>query len=104
MRTLSQAIKDVLAQEYAETKDVVIITIPPQQGDTVYSETVLYLANGEGIFIDGHNYENKLRQIGEIKFSLGKAPDNAEISIENVSRSLGFTLTDFERSLDGAKV
>lgn len=104
MRTLSQAIKNVLAQDYAETKDVVIITIPEQQGATVYPETTLYFANGEGVVLDGKAYENKLRNIGAIKFSLGKAPDNTDISIENVSRDLGFTLTDFQRVLDGSKV
>jgi hypothetical protein len=104
MRTLSQAIKNVLAQDYAETRDVVIITIPEQQGATVYPETILYLGNGEGIYLDGHNYDDRLRYISSIKFSLGKAPDNAEIAIENVSRELGFPLADFQRALDGAKV
>ncbi len=104
MRTLSATIKAVLAQDFGETKDVVIITVPEQQGATVYPETTLYFANGEGVVLDGKVYENKLRGIGAIKFSLGKAPDNTEIAIENVSRDLGFTLTDFRRALDGSKV
>ena len=104
MRTLSQAIKDVLAAEYGETRDVVIITIPAQYGAVNYPETTLYLANGEGVVVDGKTYENKLRAISSIKFSLGKAPDNADLTLENVSRELGFTLTDFQRMLDGSKV
>lgn len=104
MRELSETIKEVLAADAAETKDVVIITIPEQQGAITYPETILHLANGDGVFIDGVNYENKLRSMSGIKFSLGKAPDNAEFTIENVSRTLGFSLTDFERSLDGSKV
>jgi hypothetical protein len=88
MRTLSQAIRNVLAKEYGETRDVAIITIPEQQGAIVYPETTLYFGNGEGIVLDGKAYQNKLRSISAIKFSLGKAPDNADISIENVSRDL----------------
>lgn len=104
MRELSNAIKAVLAQDWGETKDVVTITIPPQFGTTTYPETTLYFANGEGIFIDGVQYENKLRNISAIKFSLNKSPDNASFLIENVSRSLGFSITDFQRALDGSKV
>lgn len=104
MRTLSNAIKNVLAQNYAETKDVVTIIIPAQFGATNYPETTLYFANGEGIFIDGIQYENKLRNISAIKFSLSKAPDNCSFVIENVSRSLGFAITDFQRALDGSKI
>jgi hypothetical protein len=104
MRELSTAIKNVLAQDWAETKDVVIITIPEQFGAIHYDAVTLYFGNGDGIFIDGIQYENKLREISAIKFSLNKTPDNASFVIENVSRSLGFTITDFQRALDGAKV
>lgn len=104
MRQLSDAIKDVLAQGWAETKDVIIITIPEQFGATHYPETVLHFANGDGIFIDGFEYENKLRNIGAIKFALNKTPDSASFTIENVSRSLGFSVTDFQRALDGSQV
>src|SRR4051812_43613179 len=104
MRILSQAIKDVLASDYGQTKDVVQIDIPAQTGTASYPAVSLYLANGSGVFIAGRNYQDGLRSIGAIKMSLGKAPDNAELTIENVSRSLGFTLTDFTRMLDGSKI
>jgi hypothetical protein len=103
MRTLSENIKAVLSSSYMETKDVVIITLP-EQFDPISPEVTLYLANGAGIVIDGQVYSNKLRAISNLKFSLGSAPDNAEITIENVSRDLGFILTDRTKVFDGAKI
>src|SRR5690349_9586026 len=103
MRTVSDAIKRVLRADYGETRDVAIITIPAQATPPI-SETVLYLANGEGIVIDSQLYSNKLRSVSSIKFSMGHAPDTATITVENVSRELGLLLTDTERIIDGAKV
>lgn len=104
MRQLSQVIQDVLKSEWAETKQVVEITIPEQIGAVSYPETTLYLANGEGVAVNGRLYENRLRKISSVKFSLSKTPDEAQIIIENVSRDLGFTLSDFRRALDGSRV
>lgn len=102
MRQLSQAIKDVLNADYGETKDVVIITIPEQVTPPI-AETVLYLANGEDITIDSQLYSNKLRNISNIKFTMGHAPDTATIVVQNVDKELGVILTDTDRFLDGAK-
>ena len=104
MRSLSQTIKDVLASNTGQTKDVIKITIPAQTGLVVYPQTTLYLANGEGVFINGQAYSNMVRSIGSVKYVLGKASDSVDITLENVSRTLGFTLTDTKRALDGSKI
>lgn len=103
MRTLTSTIQAVLNSDAIETKDVVIINIPAQIVPPL-SATTLYLANGEGVSVNGQPYDNKLREISSIKFSTSSSPDNAEIKIENVSRELGFVLTDTQRVLDGSSV
>lgn len=103
MRNVSQAVQTVLDSDYGETRDVVIITIK-EQIEPPFPETILYYANGEDVSIGGQDYDNKLRGIGTIKFSLSSSPDNAEINLENVSRELGFVLTDTTRIFDGASV
>src|SRR6476661_9768909 len=103
MRNISPAIQAVLDADYGETRDVVVITIK-EQIDPPFPETVLYYSNGQGVSIDGHDYTDKLRGVGTIKFSLSSSPDNAEVVIENVSRDLGFILTNTRRIFDGAQV
>lgn len=105
MRDLSLAIQTVLNSYEGVTKDVVEITIKAQpQLDPPLAEQTLYYANGEGVTIDEQLYENKLRAVGTIKFALSSSPDNCDITIENVSRDLGFILTNTTRIFDGASL
>lgn len=103
MRAVSNTIAAVLNDYQGETKDVIEIFIKAQVNPPS-PETTLYYANGEGIVIDGQEYENKLRSLGQIKFSLSSSPDSAEVKIENVSRELGFVLTNQVTVFDGATI
>jgi hypothetical protein len=104
MRQISENIRELLERDFVTTKYTVSLTIPATTGTPSYPETTLYYANGEGIVVDGVSYTDKLREVGTIRFSLGAAPDNTEITLENVSRDLGFILTDTERVIDGSEV
>lgn len=102
MRILPETIKAVLEQDWAETHDLIELTIPEQE-DPAYPEVTLYLATADNIWIGGNYYNPVINKIESIKFSKGRSPDNAEVVIENVSRVFGFLLTDTQRGIDGAK-
>ena len=100
-RTLSDAIKNVLAQNYGETHDLVILTLPAS-GEL--PEIVLYCGSVYGLVVDGQTYQPVLRGISQIKFSVGANADQATIQLENVSQTLGQTISDTTRTLDGSRV
>lgn len=103
-RVVNTAIRAILDADYAETHDVVEIILPLKIGETEDDRIRYFVAATSGLEVDDQLYEPLLRSIGAIKFSLGKAPDNSEIRLDNVSRTFGSTLTDTTRALDGAKV
>lgn len=100
MRKVSEQVKQLLDQGYAETTDVVQIEIPPSEafpdGET------LYLASRSGLIIDGQRYSNHLRALGTIKFSLGQAPDTASFAIENVSLTFSALVSDTSNYIEGS--
>ena len=101
-RDLSSTIRAVVNARYgAESHDVVIITLP---ANLTNSAVTIYCCGKTGLVIDGQLYLNNLRSIGTLKFSLGSNSDTTSIALENVSQSLGITLTDADRILDGASV
>jgi hypothetical protein len=101
-RTLSDAIKTVLANPWGETHDAVIITFPAS-GDA--DEIVLHLCSyTTGLTIDGQDYVDGLRSVSQIKFSIGVNADQATITLENVSKTIGLTITDTSRTLDGSRI
>lgn len=103
-RDVTATIREVLDADYGETHDVVDIILPLRAGETEDSRVKYYVAASSGIEFNGNAYQPLLRAIGTIKFSLGKAPDNSDITLENVSKTFGYTLSDVTRRLDGAKV
>jgi hypothetical protein len=50
------------------------------------------------------NWEGDLRGAPEIRFSEGRAPDNAELTLTNLSLRYGAAMIDPARQLDGARV
>jgi hypothetical protein len=107
MRELSAAIKKVLSQDYMEVHDLVEITLPEfryfvgDQEITLPKKT-LYLAGLE-IEINGQPYQNSLREIGQIRYTLSNAPDGCSVTVENMTKTFGRYLTS-ERKLDNARV
>jgi hypothetical protein len=101
-RDLSATIKAVVDAQYGvESHDVVVITLP---ATPTLPMVTLRCAGKTGLVINGELYQNNLRSISTIKFSLGSNADNTSIILENVSQSLGLSFTEAERSLDGASV
>ena len=103
-RDISATIREMLDRDYGETHDVVDIILPLRPGETEDSRVKYYLAAASNLSFNGNAYQPLLRAIGTIKFSLGKAPDSSDITLENVSKTFGYTLSDTTRRLDGAKV
>ncbi len=101
MRIFSDTIQAILDRGYGETRDAIKLVLP---ATAELPEIELHYTNGEDITVDGVVYQNKLRSVGTVRFSLGSAPDNTEIVLENLTRDLGFVLTDGERVVDGAEV
>jgi hypothetical protein len=104
-RTLSDTIKAVLAADAAhmgaETHDLIVLTLPVS-GDQ--PEIVLHCSSYTGLVVDGDTYVNVLRSVSQIKFSIGANSDQATIQLENVDLTLGQTVMDTTRTLDGSKV
>lgn len=100
MRHISPEIKQLLESSYAETTDVVKLTIPPTIENP--EGAVLYLASRADLVINGVTYLNYLRKLGNIKLSLGQAPDNASFSIENVSLTFSSLVSDKDNYIEGA--
>jgi hypothetical protein len=101
-RELSATIKAVIDAQYGvETHEIVNITLPAVG---ILPSITLYCAGRTGLVVGGQVYQNTLRAIGGIKQSLGGNSDASSITLENVSQTLGVTLTDLDRTLDGADV
>lgn len=103
-RTVSSEVRTLLDSSYAETYDIVDIILPLRAGETEVDRISYYIAKSSGIEYNSNEYLPALRSINSIKFSLGKASDSSEISIENVSQTFGAIISDSTRTLDGAAV
>ena len=106
MRSLSATIQKVLNSEYLEVKDLVELKIPAYsyyEGSEIVTlpEILINLALSE-VSVDGKLYSPTLRQISQIKYSLGSAPDNASITVENADRDFGKILLS-NRKLDNTR-
>lgn len=94
-RVLSETIKAVLAAQHAESHDIIEITIP--------DSSVIYISSA-AIQIGTQQYEPLLASISAIKFSKGKAPDNAEFQIRNENSAYAGLLSEPDRVLSGAGI
>lgn len=103
-RLVPFAIQEILDSNSGETHDTVDIILPLKPGETEADRISYFLSSASGINYNGNTYQPMLRGIGTIKFSLGSAPDQSEVNIENLSRTFGATISDRARPLDGAKV
>jgi hypothetical protein len=100
-RRLTPTIRAVLDAGYAQTHDIMDITLP---ATGALSSVTLHCGGSKGLTVDGNLYLPVLRSINQIKMSLGGNSDMAEATLENVSRTFGAVLADTERPLDGATV
>lgn len=101
-RDISSTIKAVVDAQYgAETHDVVDITLP---ASGLLPAITMHCSGKTGLVVDGNVYQNILRSLGTIKYSLGGNADATSMTIENVSQNFGVLLTDTERILDGASI
>lgn len=100
MRIVSDKVKQLLTQGYAETADIVDITVPSSEINP--EGIILRLASRDGLFVGSNEYKNHLRSLGTLKMSLGSSPDTASFSIENVSLTFSSLVSETSNYIEGS--